>query len=480
MKLLKPRQWSLRARLSIVVLIIAGLGLLATNVVALTQLRGYLIAQVDDQLVRAASGPVLRLDEFGITGNNDDDSDNDRRVRRGRIPSSLSVAVLDTQGNVLGRYGGELNSNSNTPDFTGLTIQQVAANLGKPFTLNAVNGETHFRAVARVVIGGTSSVVVTQPLTEVEDTLWHLMLLLLLISLGVLALLAAVSRGVVGLGMKPLRQVEETAESIAAGDLSARLPDADASTEVGRLTQSLNTMLTRIEDAFRVRTESEEQLRRFVADASHELRTPLTAIRGFAELAKKGMVPADEATERIERESMRMTTLVEDLLLLARLDQQRPLMREPVNMGLLLDEVVEAARAAGPKHPIELDLPDQELIVEGDNVRLHQVVANLLTNARTHTADGTPIYVGAAKHDDQIRITVRDRGEGIPAENLSRIFERFYRADSSRARGADRDNGSGLGLSIVKAIVEAHNGTVSVKSAAGEGTEFTLTLPISL
>lgn len=465
---MKPWQrWSLRARLSIVVLAIAGVGLLVTDAVALTSLRTYLVNRVDDQLRAAASGPVLRLDNFGIDSN----------VTRGRIPSSLSVTVLDDRGNVLGRYGGGLRTDEGTPDLAGLTVEEISQRSGEPFTVSAVEGSASFRAIARLVVGGTTSVVITQSLAEVQNTLGHLMLLLLLIGLIVLALLGLFSGGVVSLGMKPLREVEKTAEAIAAGDLSARLPDVQDETEVGRLTRSLNTMLARIEEAFRVRTDSEEQLRRFVADASHELRTPLTAIRGFAELARKGMVSPDEANDRIERESVRMTALVEDLLLLARLDQQRPLMREPVNVGLLLDEVVEAARAAGPEYPIELDLPDQSLIVEGDTARLHQAIANLLTNARLHNPTGTRIHVRAIRTDDTVRIVVRDDGQGIAGEHLTRIFERFYRADSSRSRTANRDNGSGLGLSIVKAIVEAHHGNISVKSALDEGTEFTLDLP---
>jgi two-component system OmpR family sensor kinase len=201
---------------------------------------------------------------------------------------------------------------------------------------------------------------------------------------------------VIKVGLRPLVAVEETAEKIAAGDLSARLPDAKPNTEVGRLVSSLNAMLTRIEESFAARTASENKLRRFVADASHELRTPLTAIRGFAELHRQGAVKGETATSelvgRIENESVRMGALVEDLLMLARLDQSRELVHAPVNLTDLVIEAVESAKAAGPDHPINLDLPDEAFVL-GDARKIHQVVANLLANARIHTPVGTPISV---------------------------------------------------------------------------------------
>jgi two-component system OmpR family sensor kinase len=280
-------------------------------------------------------------------------------------------------------------------------------------------------------------------------------------------------------GLKPLSDVEGTAAQIAAGDLSARLPDAKPTTEVGRLTTSLNTMLTRIEESFAVRKTSEDKLRRFVADASHELRTPLTAIRGFAELHRQGAVAGDEDTKqllsRIEGESVRMGSLVEDLLLLARLDQAREMEHLPVDIAKVTRDAVASAQVAGAEHPISLIGDLDELYTLGDQHRIHQVVANLLANARTHTPAGTVIAVSIAQSGDGVRIAVSDNGPGLSEEDQKRIFERFYRADSSRVR--NDGEGSGLGLSIVDAVMKAHGGSVSVASEVGKGSTFTLFFP---
>jgi two-component system OmpR family sensor kinase len=320
------------------------------------------------------------------------------------------------------------------------------------------------------------TVIVANSLEEVDKTLSRLRFLFL--TLGVIALLAIAlaSRWIIALGLKPLEQVEDTAEAIAAGDLSARLPAAKPDTEVGRLTTALNTMLTRIEESFEVRVESENKLRRFVADASHELRTPLTAIRGFAELHRQGAVVGEDKTKelitRIEKESIRMSSLVEDLLLLARLDQSRELSEDPVDLNTLITEVAASARAAGPDHSIEVNLGESEIFVLGDSLRIHQVIANLLANARTHTPAGTKIVITAEQGVNETTISVSDNGPGLSQEDQEKIFERFYRADPARVRNSIE--GSGLGLSIVDAVMSAHGGYVSVKSKLGEGSTFTL------
>ena len=278
--------------------------------------------------------------------------------------------------------------------------------------------------------------------------------------------------------MRPLESVELTAEKIAAGDLSARLENFEPDTEVGRLSTSLNTMLARIEDSFAVRTESENKLRRFVADASHELRTPLTAIRGFAELHRQGAVPEGEKTKeligRIEKESVRMGALVEDLLLLARLDQSREMEFKPVDLVHVIEETVASAIAAGPGHPISIEIPS-ELYTLGDSDRIYQVITNLLANARIHTPVGTAINIIARAEEDGAYITIADNGPGLSEEDQKRIFERFYRADPSRQRNGNQ--GSGLGLSIVDAVMQAHGGKVGVTSKPGQGTAFTLFFP---
>lgn len=462
-------QWTLRGRLAIVVIAIAGAGLIVTDVIAVTQLRAYLVRQVDQDLTAAASGPVLRLDDF----ERGDDGFGGLRPRR--IPTSMSLSLLESDGTLVGQYGGDLGASTVVPDVAGLTLDQVVEQGGLPFTITGPNG--HFRALARVVVGGTATVVIAQSLTPVDNTIVQFSLLLLVIGLIVLVVLGLLARSVVGLGLKPLESVEETADAIASGDFSARLSNTDPHTEVGRLTAALNTMLTRIEEAFTARAESEAQLRRFVADASHELRTPLTAIRGFSELAQKGGVSAEEASQRIQKESLRMTSLVEDLLLLARLDQAPVLDLQPVDLRTLLDEAVEEAASIYTQHTFELDLPQQEVIIDADGPQLHRAITNLLRNAGIHTPAGTKVLTRLEQNPQRIRISVSDDGPGIPTEHLAPIFERFYRADAARAR-QEAASGSGLGLSIVKSIAEAHGGTVSVRSAAGSGTEFTLTLPV--
>ena len=320
---------------------------------------------------------------------------------------------------------------------------------------------------------------VSTSLDSVDRTLKELRWLFLLISLLVLISIGIIARSIIRLALKPLNQIEGTAAAIADGDYSARLPESNPKTEVGRLTASFNTMLGRIEQAFAVRAESEDRLRRFVADASHELRTPLTAIRGFAELHRQGAVKGEEKVAelvgRIENESKRMGSLVEDLLLLARLDQSREIAKDPVDINHLVDEVLASARAAGPEHPISLTKSSDEIFVLGDSMRIHQAVSNLLANARTHTPVGTLIKVDVHQSDSDTTITVSDNGPGLTPENQSRIFERFFRADPARVRTSGE--GSGLGLAIVDAVMKAHGGLVEVKSELGSGSSFTLRFP---
>jgi two-component system OmpR family sensor kinase len=319
------------------------------------------------------------------------------------------------------------------------------------------------------------SVIVAQSLSEFDKTTHQIGVVFLIIGGLVLLFIAFASRQVIKLSMRPLEKIEATAEKIAAGDLSARLENFEPNTEVGRLSTSLNTMLSRIEESFSARTKSEEKLRRFVADASHELRTPLTSIRGFAELHRQGAVPDGEKTReliaRIEKESMRMGYLVEDLLMLARMDQSRELVIADVDLSNLVKEAVSSALAAGPEHPISLDIA-HDVRTQGDADKIYQVVTNLLANARAHTPAGTQIHVATYSTEDGSYITVADEGPGLSPEDQTHIFERFYRVDSSRQRSSS--DGSGLGLSIVDEVMKAHNGTVSVASEPGNGATFTL------
>jgi two-component system, OmpR family, sensor kinase len=278
-------------------------------------------------------------------------------------------------------------------------------------------------------------------------------------------------------GLRPIDNMIDTAALIAAGDLSRRAESADPATEVGQLATALNAMLNRIEASFAAKEASEHRLRQFVADASHELRTPLTSIRGYAELYRTGAVSngdaLDRAMERIESEGIRMGKLVEDLLLLARLDQGRPLESKAVDVARVVSDAVMDARAIEPERPISYQSSGAALVL-GDADRLRQVIGNLLTNARAHTGPSTPVHVGVQTRPTGVELTVTDEGPGIDPDQAAHIFDRFYRVDASRSR--DR-GGSGLGLSIVKSIVEAHGGAVALETEPGKGTMFRVTLP---
>jgi two-component system OmpR family sensor kinase len=321
---------------------------------------------------------------------------------------------------------------------------------------------------------------------ERTDVLTSRLLLIEAIAV-LLALLVAglVSTWFVRRSMRPLRDVTATAGAVAQlplehGDVAipARVPNPVPSTEVGQVGLAVNAMLDHVESSLQTRADTEDRLRRFVSDAGHELRTPLAAVRGYAELMRRGAASdpdqARHAAERIESAGARMGTLVDDLLLLASLDEERPLARDLLDLHALVDEAVAEAATAGPDHEWSVEAPDTPIRVIGDGVRLHQAVANLLANARTHTPVGTSVTV-TLRHDARTAvISVHDDGPGFPESLLPRVTERFTRGDASRARTT---GGSGLGLAIVKAIAEAHGGTVSVANAPGGGGLVTLMLP---
>ena len=462
--------------MTVSVLVLSALGIGIADFAAHTALKSYLIGRLDDQLNDVAGGSFLRLDRAGIDP--DDEAGDIRGEPLRKVPSAISVTLLDPSGSIIGRLGGELNTERVERVVAGITPALVAKKKGKPFTI--IKDRAHFRVLARLLPSGAGSAVAALSLEDVERTLGRLQILFLFIGLLVLLLVGVVSRVAIRLSMKPLTAVEGTAEAIANGDLSARLPDAKPNSEVGRLTASLNRMLGRIEESFAVQRSSEEKLRRFVADASHELRTPLTAIRGFAELHRQGAITGEEKTRelvgRIENESKRMSALVEDLLTLARLDQARPLAHEAVDLKKVTDDVVEAVKAGNPQANISLQAPNDEMFIIGDSVKIYQAVLNLAVNAAIHTPAGTPISISLLQGDESVQIKVSDLGPGLTPEQQTRVFERFYRVDQSRTRtGAE---GSGLGLSIVQAIMDAHHGSVDIESELGRGTTFILTFPL--
>jgi two-component system OmpR family sensor kinase len=464
---------SLRNRLTVGVLILSAFGFAGAGFGAQALLQDYLIHQVDDQLLSVVGGVADRLDQAGIARDEDDAQASRATTPLNRVPTSISVTVLDPFGNLVGGIGGDLNSNQITDYVKGLLPGQVAAFGSKPFTVEAPGAD--FRVATAVLPSSLGSVIVAQSLSDFDKTTHQISVVFLIIGGIVLLFIAFASRQVIKLSMKPLKKIEETAEQIAAGDLSARLENFEPDTEVGRLSTSLNIMLSRIEESFAARAESENKLRRFVADASHELRTPLTSIRGFAELHRQGAVPEGEKTRelisRIEKESMRMGSLVEDLLMLARMDQSRELVMADVDLSHLVQEAVSSATAAGPDHPITSDIA-VDIHTQGDADKIYQVITNLLANARAHTPVGTAIHVATYSTKDGSYVTVADKGPGLSAQDQMHIFERFYRVDTSRQRSSN--DGSGLGLSIVDEVMKAHGGTVSVASEPGNGATFTL------
>jgi two-component system OmpR family sensor kinase len=329
------------------------------------------------------------------------------------------------------------------------------------------------------------------PLTEVNATIAQILSTVLLVTASGLIVLALVIAFVIRVSLRPLRAVADTATRVAsmpmsrgAVSIAERVPDdqADDRTEIGRVGAALNTLLDHVDASLDERQRNEERMRRFVADASHELRTPLASIRGYSELSLKALrqdagpgfvVTSESALERIQAQSIRMTSLVEDLLLLARLDEGQELVYGSVDLTRLAIEAVDDARPAGLDHNWVIDVGDQPIVIAGDTARLHQVAANLLANARTHTPAGTTVTVTLAREDGRAVLRVHDDGPGVDPQISDDLFERFSRADRSRAR---KTGGTGLGLSIARAIVEAHHGTLSVSSVPGD-TTFTVSLP---
>ena len=475
-------KWSLRNRLILATLALATIAITASDLAATNSLRSFLISQADNQLNEVVQTSLLRLDRAGIEPEAESEDKNSFRPLRplSGVPTTTAVTLLDLSGNVVGQVGGQFANSIDIKEFHKLTPAEVLKNKGKPFTIPGADGEPDIRAVARILPSGVGTVVISVALDSVDRTMRGLAGIYFLISLIVIIAIGFVARSLIKLSLKPLNKIEETAAAIAEGDLSARLPEVNPNTEVGRLTGSLNTMLSRIEESFAVRTESESKLRRFVADASHELRTPLTAIRGFAELHRQGAVTGEDKTKelisRIEKESIRMSSLVEDLLLLARLDQSRELTIDPVDINHLVNEAIASAKAAGPSHEITLKSSSDEVFVLGDSMRIHQAVSNLLANARTHTPAGTKIEIEILQSESEVQISVSDNGPGLSPGDQTRIFERFFRADPSRARVSGE--GSGLGLAIVDAVMKAHGGSVEVLSELNQGAKFTLHFPV--
>jgi two-component system OmpR family sensor kinase len=483
------RLWAatpLWARLVAAVLALVALALGAAGVATVTALHGDLLDQVDSQL-RAVGEPLVRglrhgagLPPLGPGGERGGPG-------RFRLPSSFSLAVTDETGSLVGALESPLRSGQPGPALPQWTPAQAAGRHGRAVTVPATGGDGQWRLLALPLPDDSGTLLVSTSLASVDATLTRLTFLELTIGGVVLVALAGVGYLAVRSSLRPLAEVKDTAEAIAAGDLTRRVPEHPPRTEVGQLSSALNGMLAQIESAFRTQQaseaaarSSEERMRRFVADASHELRTPLTSIRGFAELYRQGA--ADDVPRlinRIESEAARMGLLVEDLLLLARLDAQRELARAPVDLVALAADAVHDARALSPDRPVTLEVTHNGRVpvVLGDEARLRQVLSNLMTNALTHTPAGTPVTVEVATEPGWAVLSVRDQGPGLAPQEAQRVFERFYRVDSARTRS--RSGGTGLGLSIVAALTAAHGGKAELDTSPGAGAVFRIRLPLA-
>jgi two-component system OmpR family sensor kinase len=452
--------------------------LFVADVALASTFRTYLLSRLDDQLmaaaVRVADAPEGPSPEGPPAGGPPPQSENSAF-------SEYFIGRANDAGEIVERLGDPLSRQAEAiPEPDPETVVAQAAASGdrvSAFEAASANGE-RWRMVALWAPDWESTpiVVVGGSLAVIDATYGRMVFVLAVATAAVLAALSTVFWWVLRHGVRPLTAMTATAGAIADGALSARVAGTDPRTEAGRLGDALNTMLGRIEDAFRERTASQERLRDFVANASHELRTPLTSVRGYAELYRAGALTEqaalDDAMRRVEQEASRMGDLVEDLLLLARLDEGRPLEQRSVRLNELVSDAVRDAQAVEPDRPISCAAEPVEIV--GDEATLRQAVGNLLANARAHTPPDTGVEVSVHGDGPWAIVEVTDHGPGMPADVADHVFERFFRADPARSRAR---GGSGLGLSIVASIAEAHNGTVAVASAPGAGARFRLRLP---
>lgn len=470
---------SLRLRLLLSLIVLVAIGLSAIDTVTYLALQSSLTQQVDTQLPSSAESVYeCLLREL--------ETNNPRCFNVYGIPAG-SFAELAPETGGSPSISAHFEKSGPNPAIPTSLIRGAGPGAVER-TVGVVSGSGDYRIL---VVGAPpppagdlppaalvpSALVVAFPLNSVDATLSELRVVEALVSAAIVLLLGIVAWWTVQLGLSPLRRIRDTAQKIATGDLSQRVENVDPRTEVGQLGVSLNEMLTQIEQAFEARSASEERLRQFVADASHELRTPLSSIRGYAELFRLGAAgnPEDlgKAMNRIESESVRMGQLVDDLLLLARLDEGRPLEIQPVDLAQLSVDCAADQSAADRTHPITVIAP-RPTVVAGDEARLRQVITNLVRNGVVHTPSGTKIEILVSDEGDLGVVEVVDHGPGVPADAQDRIFERFVRAD--RARGRAR-GGAGLGLAIVAAIVASHHGRIRHLPTPGGGATFRVELP---
>lgn len=469
---------SLRTKVTSVTVLLLTLGLLVSGIGTMAMLKPALIGQLDSQL-QAVTADLSKVVDTKTT-----------MMMASGAPTDYYYAVYSADGLLLQQNWTDKSTAVRPYIAVGPTVDETTALNGAVFGVRSGNDRVTFRAISTpVTFSGTStvgSVVVALSTSTVERLLTTYLSIFLGFGIGVVIFGALLTRFMVTTTFAPLREVEKTAEAIADGDLSQRLPWSTPNTEVGRLNRALNTMLGRIDRAFNDRAKTIEQMRRFVGDASHELRTPLVSVRGYAELYRMGALQTPEeigqAMERIEAEAIRMGVLVEDLLELARLDETRPLVLAEVNLTIVAHDASMDVRAQDPERMVRVvaldgsdDVP--EVMIRAEENKIRQVITNLLGNALRFTDSGSPleIAIGTNAGAGEALIAIVDHGEGIPESIRDKIFQRFWRADNSRTR---ETGGSGLGLAIVSSIVASHEGTVTVEETAGGGATFVVHLPI--
>ncbi len=478
---------SIRTRLTIAIAVVLLLTVAVLGTVVVRSTRATLINQVDDQVRTYADytkhkpdndkpkdGPSLSDDPYfaqTLPVDGDDENDWER--------NDFARLVYDAKGTLTySQYYGYSDDPKSPPDCPDIPSQELDEMLGEVVTLDSTDGTMSYRTLIQEIDGGRIQAV-GAPLSGVDDAVERLLRVVLIA--GGLALLTAtvVCWFVIRGGLKPVDDMVETAAAIASGNLSARVANQEPTTELGRLGAALNDMLGKIQTSDDARAAGERRLRRFVADAAHELRTPLTSLRGYAELYRQGALKDDgsvtNAMGRIESEGARMARLVDDLLLLARLDQDRGLERTPIDLGALVSDAVDDFRVVTPDRTATLTV-EPNTMVPGDRMRLRQIIDNLLSNVRTHTPAGTAVNVSVAHTSGNAVLSVSDAGPGIAPEDQERIFERFWRADPARTRSK---GGTGLGLAIVASLVEAHGGSIAIESKIGDGAAFIVTLPLA-
>jgi two-component system OmpR family sensor kinase len=480
----------LRSRLVAIVSALLAIGLVVAAISSITLVQRYLVSQVDDELTRNAD-TVAQMAQSGT------------QFSSTALPSDYYVEVDFFNGSDVPYRQKRVIALYGTPQTPDLTLSQAVTRGRTPFTVSSTDGDgdaTGYKwrmlaAVGHSPTDGTTNAIVyvALPLADVQSAVHQLGKVLGLTAFGVILVGAGLGYWLVRRELRPLHAIETTAAAIAGGDLARRIPQEPPTTEVGSLTASLNAMLAQIEESFAAQEASEGRMRRFVSDASHELRTPLATIRGYGELYRMGALTTseqvDDTMRRIEDSASRMGTLVNDLLALARLDEGRPVRKEPVDLTALARDATRDLEALDPSRGVSLvslappgprdtspHVPD--VVVTGDEDRLRQVLANLVGNVARHTPAGTPAQLAVGVTDDGARgvLEVRDHGPGVSSEQAQHVFERFYRADSSRNRAS---GGSGLGLAIVAAIVGAHDGHVAVRDTPGGGLTVRIEVPVA-